>query len=107
VQYVVWPSIGNIFVETLQARSHPGDRAVVIRPLLVDDALKAALPFVEVVGNIRDKVGVASLALSHNPIFVIAKIGRAQPECVIQLIGVTVGYECINGMFDGIRGVKR
>ena len=80
---------------------------MVIRALLVDDALKTALPLVEVVGNIRDKVGVAALALSHNPIFVIAKISRAQPQCVIQLIGMTVGYECIYGMFNRIRGVKR
>ena len=45
--------------------------------LLVNNALETPVPFVVVVRHIGNKVGVATLALSHNTVFVIAKISCA------------------------------
>ena len=50
---------------------------MMVGSLLINNALETPIPLVVVVRHIRNKVGVATLALSHNTVFVIAKISCA------------------------------
>ena len=65
-------------LERLQSRSHSSHSAVMIRSLHVDRLLKAALPFGDVVSNVRNKVGIGSVRLPHDPILVVTV--RRGPE---------------------------
>ena len=79
MQHVVGPALRDVFIEPLYARANPGNGTVVIGALLVDNALKTSLPLIKVISHIWHKVGVTTLALSHDSILVITKVGSAQP----------------------------
>ena len=77
MKHVLWPAFGNVGLQTLQSRSDSSDGAVMVGSLLINNALETPIPLVVVVRHIGNKVGVATLALSHNTVFVIAKISCA------------------------------
>ena len=73
---------------------------MVIRALLVDHPLKASLPLVVVVGDIRHEVGIASLALAHHAVFIVAKVSGAKPERVLLIVGMASRAQCSHGVFN-------
>ena len=72
-----------------------------IGALFVDHTLIAALPFVVVIGDIGDEVGIAALALAHHAILVIAKVSGAQPQCILLFIGMAGTLQGLDGLLDG------
>ena len=72
-----------------------------IGALFVDYTLIAALPFVVVIGDIGDEVGIAALALAHHAILVIAKVSGAQPQCILLFIGMAGTLQGLDGPLDG------
>ena len=90
MQHVVWPAFWNAGIQRLQTGAHTGDGAVVVGALLVHHALKTTLPFVEVVGYVRNKVGVTAVFFAHYAVFVITEIGGAQPQCAAVFVGVAI-----------------
>ena len=81
VQDVVRIALWDADMGRLQTGAYARDRAVVIGALDVDDFVKATAPFVDVIRHVRYKIGVAASALRHHAVFVIAKVGGAQPQC--------------------------
>ena len=71
-----------------------------VSTLFIDYGFKTALPFVQVVGDVGQEVGVAPFALAHYAVFVIAKVGGAQPHRAIFFIGVAVGDQFFDGGLD-------
>ena len=80
---------------------------MVIGTLLINYASKTTLPFVQVVGHIRYEVGVTTVCFTHYTVFVVAKVGGAQPESTAVFIGVTIFNQCLNGFFDFALGIER
>ena len=90
----------------LQPGAHPGNRAVVVRALDVDHLGKAAFPFGQVVGHVGHKVGKAAVAFLHDPVFVVAVVGGAQPQCAVFLEGFVGRHECAHGSIHPAAGVE-
>ena len=74
--------------------------------LLVDNPLEAALPLVEVVGDIGNKVSVPPFAFSHHSVFIVAKIGTSQPQRPVLLIGMAVRCQSLDGSFNIVPRVQ-
>src|SRR5207237_10808869 len=82
----------------------------VVSALHVDRPCEAALPFSDVIRDVRNEVRVIASelrALSHHTIFVVAEVGRTQPERTVLLIRMTSGNESLDGLFHATRGVQR
>ena len=88
VQHVVGVTGGHAGTGGLQAGAHAGDGAVVVHALNVDGLGITALPLGQVVGHVRHKVGVAAVALFHDAVFVVAVVGRFEPQRAVLLIGL-------------------
>src|SRR5690554_234728 len=99
VQNVVRPALGNVGFQCLQAGAYTGHRGVVVRALFIDHGGKATLPFIQVVGHIRQEVGVATIFLAHYTVFVVAELGGFQPHGAVLFVGVAVGFQALNGGF--------
>src|SRR5690554_2038842 len=99
VQNVVRPALGDSGFQCLQAGAYTGDRGVVVRALFVDHGGKTALPLVQVVGHIRQEVGIAAVLFAHYAVFVVAELGGFQPHGAVLLVGVAVGFQALNGGF--------
>ena len=54
----------------------------------IDHRFKAAAEFVVMIGNVRGKIGRDPVVANNHPVLVVAKIGAAQPERTILVIGV-------------------
>ena len=80
---------------------------MVIGTLLVNYASKTTLPFVQVVGHIRYEVGVTTVCFTHYTVFVVTKVGGAQPESPAIFVGVTIFNQGLNGFFNFALGVER
>ena len=80
---------------------------MVVGTLLVDNAFESPLPFVVVVCNVGYEVGVSTIALTHDAIFVIAKFSCPQPQCVLILIGVASSLKRGHRVLDGAIVVER
>ena len=80
---------------------------MVISTLFVDYESKTTLPFVQVVGDIRNEVGIATVCFTHDTVFIIAKVSGAQPESASVFVGVTIFNQCLNGFFNLTFGVER
>src|SRR5690554_669069 len=99
VQNVVRPALRDAGFQCLQAGAHAGHGGVVVCTLFVDHGGKATLPLVQMIGHIRQEVGVAAILFTHNPVFVVAKLGGFQPHGAVLLVGVAVGLQALNGGF--------
>src|SRR5690554_670031 len=99
VQNVVRPALWDAGFQCLQAGAHAGHGGVVVCTLFVDHGGKATLPLVQMIGHIRQEVGVAAILFTHNPVFVVAKLGGFQPHGAVLLVGVAVGLQALNGGF--------
>ena len=110
MQNVVGVALGNgqtqLLRGGLQTCADTGDGAVVVGALDVNDLGKAALPFGQVVGNIGHKIGVAAVRFTHHAVFVVAKIGGAQPQRTVLFVGVTRGVQRGHGLIDTPIGVQ-
>ena len=93
--------LGNPDIERLQARTHARHGTVMIAALDIDRTGKAALPFCDVIGDIRNKIGITTLGLSHHTVFVVARtqFGRTQPQRTFVLVGMTTGHKFRDGVF--------
>jgi len=87
VEDIFGPPLGDPPVEGLETGPDPGDGAVVVCPLLVDDTGEATLPLVQVIGDVGDEVGVGAVALAHDPVLVVTEEGCLEPEGAILLVG--------------------
>ena len=101
MQHILRPALGYTHVESLQSGSDAGNGAVMIGALLIDHALIAALPFVVVIGDIWDEVGIPALTFAHHAILIIAKFSGAQPQCILLFIGMTGTLQGLYGLLDG------
>src|SRR5690554_3877960 len=99
VQNVVRPALWDAGFQCLQAGAHAGHGGVVVCTLFVDHGGKATLPLVQMIGHIRQEVGVAAILFTHNPVFVVAELGGFQPHGADLLVGVAVGLQALNGGF--------
>ena len=106
VQHIVGVAGGDAHIRRLQARTHPGNGAVVVGALDVDHAGETALPLGDVIGHIGHKVGVAAVAFAHHPVFVVAVIGAAQPQGAVLLIGLARGLQALHRLIDPATGVQ-
>ena len=86
VQNIVGVAGGNVHRERLQPRANARDRAVMVGALNVDRLRKSALEFRDVIGDVRNEIRVAAIGLAHHPIFVVAVVGRAQPQRAVLFI---------------------
>ncbi|OQA34525.1 MAG: hypothetical protein BWY57_00381 [Betaproteobacteria bacterium ADurb.Bin341] len=75
----------------------PRNIAVVISTPDIDDLVKPALVLVQVVGNIRSKIGVETVFALHDAIFFIAEGRGLEPLGAILHIEVPVFFEEIDG----------
>ena len=107
MQRVLRPPLGDTLVQRLQAGAHARYRAVVVRPLLVDNASEAAAPLIEVVGHVGDKIRIAAVAFTHHAVFVIAVSGGAQPQGAALFVGGAVVDKALDARLDLARGVQR
>ena len=88
MQYIVRETRSNADIEGLQPGANSGNRSVMVRALDIDGPRKSALPLRYMVGNIRNKVGIAAIRFAHDPVFVITKIRCPQPQSALVFIGV-------------------
>ena len=107
MQHVIGPALWDTHFQRLQACADARDGGVVVSTLFIDYGFKTALPFVQVVGDVGQEVGVTPFALAHYAVFVIAKVGGAQPHRAIFFIGVAVGDQLLDSGVDIAFFVKR
>ena len=100
MQHVVRVALRDADVGGLQAGAHPGDGAVVVGALDVDHLLEAAFPFGDVIRHIGHKVGVAAVALAHDPIFVVAILGGLEPEGAVMFVGLASVVQFLHDIVD-------
>ena len=110
VQHVVGVARRNAqmleFGRGLQPGAHSCNRAVVVGALDVDDLGKATLPFGQVVGHVRHKVGVAAVALFHDTVFVVAIVGGPQPQRTVFFKGFACTDERVHRRLDPAAAVQ-
>ena len=70
----------GIMSEIFLRRFQSGDIAVVICAEEVDEKIKPAVEFIVVIGDIGQEVGVISVALDQDTIFVITIFGGVKPQ---------------------------
>ena len=75
VQNVIWVALRNTHIRRLQSSAHTCDGAVVVAALDIHHPRKATLPFGDVVGDIRHKVGERAVGFAHDAVFVVAIVG--------------------------------
>ena len=99
----------NAHVQGLQSGAHTGNRAMVVTALYVDGVIKATLPLGDVVGNVRNKIGIATFGLAHHAVFVIARIERGcpQPKRALIFISMATRNQFGYGFLDAPGGVER
>ena len=85
----------------------PGDVAVVVGAEHVDAEIEAALPLVEVVGDVAGDVGGLTVALDDDAVLVVAEVGGAQPGCAVLLVDVAGLAQLGDGLLDPAGGVHR
>src|SRR5206468_6024373 len=107
MQHVLRVLLRYAQLEGLQSGAYARHGAVVIRPLNVDGAAKAALPFCNVIGDVGEKIGVRSVALPHHSILVVAEFGGAKPERSLVLVGLSRGDQQPHRVLDHSLGVER
>ena len=88
VQHVVGVALRDTHVDRLQAGAHARDGAVVVAALDIDGLHEAALPFHQVIRDVRHEIRVGAVRLAHDAVLVVAEVGGAQPQRAILLIGV-------------------
>ena len=106
VQHIVGVARRHASTGSLQAGAHPGDGAVVVGALDIDGFFEAALPFADVVGHVGHKVGVTAVSLAHDPVFVVAVVGRPEPQRAILFIGFASGLQPAHGVIDPAAAVE-
>ncbi len=76
-----------------ERRLHAGDVAVVIRPPQIVQLDKIAVVFVDVIGDIDEKVGRLAFFGHQDPILFIAELRRAEPFGPVLLINKPLLFE--------------
>ena len=107
VQNIVGVVFCNAQVRSLQTCAHAGDGAVVIRALDVNHFVKTTIPFIQMIGDIGHKIGVAAVGFAHHAVFVIAKIRGAQPQRTAFFVGVPHFAQARHGLFHRACSVQR
>ena len=87
VQNVVWVALRHASIGGLQPGAHAGNGAVVVHTLNVDGSAVATLPFGQVVGDVRYKIGVSAVGFFHHAVFVVTVVGGLEPERAVLLVG--------------------
>ena len=87
VQHVIGIALWNTHVSRLQSSAYTRDGAVVVAALDIHHPRKATLPFGNVVSHIWHKVGKSAIRFAHDAVFVVAVVGRLQPQGAILLVG--------------------
>ena len=85
----------------------PGNVAVMVGAEHVDAEVETTLPLVEVVGEIGGDVGRLAVALDHDAVLVVTKLGGAQPCCAVLLVDVAGLAQPCDGLLDSAAGVHR
>ncbi len=106
MQHVVGVTQRHTFIGCLQTGTHTGDGAVVVHALDVDGAGVTTLPFGQVVGHVRHKVGVAAVAFFHHAVFVVTIVGGLEPQGTILLVGFAGCLQPGDGCIDLARAVQ-
>ena len=75
VQNIVRVALRNTHIRRLQSSAHTCDGAVVVAALDIHHTRKSTLPFGDVVGDIRYKVGECAVGFAHDAVFVVAIVG--------------------------------
>ena len=109
VQHVFGIAVRDPHLECLQAHAHAQHGTMVIGALHVDRPREAALPFGDVIRDVRHEVRVVAAlcrALAHHAVLVVAEIGRPQPARAVLLVRVSRGDEAPFGLIDLAIGVE-
>ena len=102
----IWPIRISRFLPGLVAergahRHHPADVAVVVGAEHDEAAVEAALPLVEVVGEVAGEVGRLAVGPDDDPVLVVAELLGGEPEGAVGLVGVAQLGEPLDGRVDG------
>src|SRR6185369_1096985 len=97
MKHVLRPPLRNAGIKSLKTCPDPGDGAVVVSPLFVDNSDKTTSPLIQMIGNIRDKVCVTAVRLAHYAILVVTEVGCLQPKSAFIFISMTAFHETLNG----------
>src|SRR5262249_50038911 len=73
----------------------------------VDAQVEAAVPLVQVVGDVRGDVGRLAVALDHDAVLVVTKSAGAQPGCAVLFVDVVRPAQPGDGLVDATAGVHR
>ncbi|MNS90914.1 hypothetical protein D3C72_1249860 [compost metagenome] len=107
MQHVVGVALRDAHVDSLQAGAHARDGAVVVAALDIDGLHEAALPFHQVIRDIRHEIRVGAVRLAHDAVLVVAEVGGAQPQRAILLVGVAGLDQGFDGAVDLAVRVQR
>ena len=97
MKHVIRPTLGDVGVQRLQAGTNPCDRGVVVGTLLIDNRGETPLPLVQVVGHVRQEIGIAAILLAHHAVFVVAEFGGFQPHGAVMFVGIAVFLQALDG----------
>ncbi len=73
----------------------------------VDHAIKTALVFVEVIGDVRGEIGIKPVFALDDAIFLVAEIGGAEPASTVLFVDVTGCVQFFQAASDHTRIEQR
>ena len=88
--------------ERLQRAAHARDVAVMVRAPHVDQQVVAALPLVEVIGDVGGEVGLLAIGADHHAVFVVAEFGGLEPlGAVLGVHAAGLARSFVDATIDG------
>ena len=94
--------LSRIISESCHGRLDAGYVSMMIGTPDIDHLLKAPFIFVLVIGNIGSQIGWHAVIADDDPVFIVAVIGRFQPERPVFFVGLAPFFQFITGRADGI-----
>ena len=92
--------------ERHQRAAHARDVAVMVRAPDVDQQIVAALPLVEVVGDVGGEIGLLAVGAHHHAVFVVAELRRLEPLGAILRVHAAALAQLVQRLVDGAAAVE-
>ena len=98
--------MAGIVPQGLHGRFHTGNVAVMIGAPKVDDAVKATLEFILMIGNIGGKIGRYPVVTNDYTVLIISEISGTEPEGTALFVDIALLLEGVHSFLDLIRIVE-
>src|SRR5437899_855040 len=103
VQHVLRVARRAAELERLQPDADASDRALMAGALDADRPCEAPLPFVDVIGDVREEIGVLAAffhPLAHHAVLIVPEVGRLEPERAVLLVGMPRPHQPTQRLLD-------